>query len=317
MADRTVLLSSLEAYTEEEKYYIRCMELQQPPRILSSFSDFPDASHHIVMERHLRFQPCPPHTHDHFEIFYVMTGTCGQQLDDRRFTLHKGDVGFLAPGAVHTLEVTDDSLVFSIYIDRDTMDHILAYTLHYDNILSDFFVGSLYSRRPLGSILFYETGEDIQDHILDMYQEYTAPDSFTPQVLENMLPILFVRLLRHYKDQFYVATAGPHQYKGQPLRMLSYIYDHYQEVSLETLAETFGYSLAHVSRLIRQETGIGFSALIRQIRMNRAIHLLRETDQTVSEISEQVGYTSPESFIRAFEKEYKFSPSRYRQQTRS
>ncbi len=313
MTEKEALVLSLETFTEEERYYIRCVELGQPPKVLSSFTVFPDEQTRIVMERHPRFRPCPPHTHDFFEIFYVMRGTCGQQLDDRRFTLHKGDVGFLAPGAVHTLEVTDDSLVFSIYIRRDAFDHIFAQVLHYNNVLSDFFMGSLYSRRPLGSILFYETGEDIQDIMLDLYQEYREADPYTPHLMENLLPILFARLLRHYHDQYYIALAGPKQYKGPQLRMLSYIYDHYQDVTLEKLAETFDYSLAHVSRLIRQETGIGFSALIRRIRMNRAVTLLKETELSVVEISERVGYQSPEAFIRAFQKEYKLSPSRYRQ----
>lgn len=42
MTDKTVLLQDLEAYTEEEKYYIRCLELQQPPKLLSFFDVFPD-----------------------------------------------------------------------------------------------------------------------------------------------------------------------------------------------------------------------------------------------------------------------------------
>ena len=108
MTDKTVLLQDLEAYTEEEKYYIRCLELQQPPKPLSFFDAFPDDQTRVFMERHPRFAPCPPHTHEFFEIFYVMTGTCGQQLDDRHFLLHQGDVGFLAPGSVHTLEITDE-----------------------------------------------------------------------------------------------------------------------------------------------------------------------------------------------------------------
>ena len=313
MTDKTVLLQDLEAYTEEEKYYIRCLELQQPPKLLSFFDAFPDDQTRVFMERHPRFAPCPPHAHEFFEIFYVMTGTCGQQLDDRHFLLHQGDVGFLAPGSVHTLEITDDSLVFSIYIRRDTFDRVFSRTLSYDNILSDFFMSSLYSKTPTGSILFYETEEDIRDQFLDLFDEFTHPDAFTPHLMENMLPLLFAALLRRYADQSYTSYAGPGQYSGVRLRMLSYIYDHYQDVTLEKLADTFDYSVAHCSRLIRQETGTGFSALVRRIRMNQAIDLLRRTSHTVAEISERIGYQSPEAFIRAFQKEYGVSPTGFRQ----
>ena len=291
---------------------MRCMELQQPVELRSFFSGFPDGQTRFEIERHPRFRPCPPHTHDFFEIFYVMEGTCRHQLDDRKYILHKGDVGFLAPGAVHTLEITDDSIVFSIYIRRETFDQVFSETLSYNNILSDFFMSSLYSRKPSGSILFYETGTDIREAVLDLYAEFADPDAFTPHVLENMLPLFFVRLLRRYEKQYYIADAGPKQYSGNTLRMISYIYDHYQNISLEELADTFGYSVAHCSRLIRQETGTGFAALTRRIRMNLAVALLRETGLTISEISERVGYQTPESFIRAFEKETGMSPTRFR-----
>lgn len=74
------------------------------------------------------------------------------------------------------------------------------------------------------------------------------------------------------------------------------------------------YSVPHCSRLIRQETGVGFAAFVRNIKMNHAVSLLRNSRIPVSEISSIVGYENPESFIRSFQKVYHISPTTYRKQ---
>ena len=314
MNSRDAFLSQLAAYTEEERYYLRCFELGQPAELRSGSETDSEESSLIRMERLPRFRPFKLHSHTSFEIFYIMSGTCGNQLDDRHYFLHPGDVGFLAPGVVHSLEVMSDSLVFSIHIRRDLFDQVFLRTLHYNNILSDFFMSCLYSRIPSGSILFPDTGEEIRDTFLDLYQESLLQDSYSERLMENLLPLLFARLLRGYEDQAYIAGVGRGQFGGPSLRMLSYINDHYQTISLTELAEQFGYSVPHCSRLIRQETGAGFTAFVRRIRMYHAASLLTDTGRSIAEISELVGYQTPEAFIRVFEKVYGRSPTQYRHQ---
>ena len=48
-----------------------------------------------------------------------------------------------------------------------------------------------------------------------------------------------------------------------------------------------------------------------QIRMSRAVALMRETDKTISEIALEVGYQELSNFSRAFKKFYEESPSSY------
>ncbi len=96
-------------------------------------------------------------------------------------------------------------------------------------------------------------------------------------------------------------------------RVSAYIKDHYtsQDMSLVNIAEALGYSSSYLSRFIKQEFGIGFGDLLNKIRLDHAKALLVTGSKTISEISEIVGYSSVNSFTRAFKREEGITPSQY------
>ncbi|HEY8362846.1 MAG TPA: helix-turn-helix domain-containing protein [Tissierellaceae bacterium] len=93
-----------------------------------------------------------------------------------------------------------------------------------------------------------------------------------------------------------------------------YILDNYTNkgLSLVEMADRLGYSSSYLSRFINQEFGIGFGELLNKVRIEHAKRLLASELRSVSEISDIVGYTSVNSFIRAFKREEGITPSQYR-----
>lgn len=94
--------------------------------------------------------------------------------------------------------------------------------------------------------------------------------------------------------------------------MMSYIMNHSSDVSLTDIANHFHFSVPYCSRLVKEFSGLPFSKLITQIRMSQAENLLTHTQMSVADISEQVGYKNPETFIRVFTRIYHLSPTQYR-----
>ena len=78
------------------------------------------------------------------------------------------------------------------------------------------------------------------------------------------------------------------------------------------IASDLGMSPNHFSFRFHQETGTTFSRFLIEMRMKRAAELLRRTDMRVYEVSSEVGYLNPKSFIRAFRGYFGVSPSEYR-----
>jgi two-component system response regulator YesN len=78
------------------------------------------------------------------------------------------------------------------------------------------------------------------------------------------------------------------------------------------VANTFGLSLSNFSHQFKRKTGKTFRALVQEIRLQEAKRLLRDTDITVNEIVDKIGFLHPNSFIKCFKREVGSTPIEYR-----
>ncbi|MFD2117213.1 helix-turn-helix domain-containing protein [Paenibacillus yanchengensis] len=96
----------------------------------------------------------------------------------------------------------------------------------------------------------------------------------------------------------------------------TYITSNYADanLSLTQLSEQFHLSSRYLSRLFKEELGEKFIDYVMKIRIEHAQRLLNETNLSVQEIAQQVGYTHSISFIRAFKKIVGLTPGEYRKE---
>ena len=98
--------------------------------------------------------------------------------------------------------------------------------------------------------------------------------------------------------------------------IMKYVQNHYYDVTLEDLAESFNLSKPYLSRYIRQKSGMTFQEAVKKARLKRARKMLKESNQTVESIAETVGYETVEHFNRLFKKTYNMTPGQYRSHNR-
>lgn len=87
----------------------------------------------------------------------------------------------------------------------------------------------------------------------------------------------------------------------------------YRQITVLDVAKKSGYSLAYIQRNFRQECGISIGLYIRSRKLERAAHMLKHTQLSVSEIFMLLGYEEPSTFSRAFSNQYGLSPTKYRE----
>jgi len=95
--------------------------------------------------------------------------------------------------------------------------------------------------------------------------------------------------------------------------LTNYIAKHYMdEISLTNLSSQMNYSLPHVSKCFKEETGISFIKYLQNYRIKQASRLLLTTKKAPDEIAELVGYRDAKFFTQIFKNATGFPPAKFR-----
>lgn len=96
--------------------------------------------------------------------------------------------------------------------------------------------------------------------------------------------------------------------------MIDYIHSNYNsQLTLDDLADYLHLNKYYVSSLFKKETGMTFNNYLTEYRIEQAKILLKESNDLLADISQQVGYSDPAYFSRIFKKKTSMSPISYRQ----
>jgi TolB-like protein/AraC-like DNA-binding protein/Tfp pilus assembly protein PilF len=81
-----------------------------------------------------------------------------------------------------------------------------------------------------------------------------------------------------------------------------------EQFGVTELAEAMNMSRSNLLRKVKKATNLSVSQLINEVRLKRAMALLRTTRLNVSEVSHQVGFNSTSYFIKCFREYYGYPP---------
>jgi two-component system response regulator YesN len=93
--------------------------------------------------------------------------------------------------------------------------------------------------------------------------------------------------------------------------------NYHKQVTLEDAAAAVCLSPKYLSRIFKQQTGVGFSDYKLDMRIRKSKELLEQTGYTIAQIADKVGYQNAESFISIFKKLAGRTPSDYRARARA
>ena len=85
-----------------------------------------------------------------------------------------------------------------------------------------------------------------------------------------------------------------------------------QEITLASISEKFFISPCYFSRVFSRATGISFKEYLNGVRIKEAQQMLVNTNKTITNISEAVGYKTASHFGRNFTSIVGMTPSEYR-----
>ncbi len=327
-------INSLDELMAHENYSIFTEEnFQRLYEKIGSQSDMympkPDWSHLTVSQyfqqqdknmtilKHTRYSKSDMHDHEFIEMVYMFTGTSQHVFltngKREEMMLVKGDVLLIPPGMSHEVYVYDESLMINVLINKDTFQEAFLGDLPKGNILFEFFCNIILLRSDFSYLIFHSRENlEVRNALLDLIISYVEKDEVSGKICDHYLSILFLNLLRSCKEEDIEVSQSARKAVNQIIPMMSYIRKNYRKISLEKVAKEFHYSEAYVNRIFKKYTGNTVLKYIQNLRFQEARKLLEETDMSVEEICNGIGYQDTSYFIGQFKRIYNVTPHQFR-----
>lgn len=159
--------------------------------------------------------------------------------------------------------------------------------------------------------------EQLKQYVIGWFVEWINQQGGGELLLLNITSMLEVkslsRLINIVCRKIIEIENGKTRSRHEIRLALQWIKDNMkQPISLPIIAEQVGLSPQYVSRLFREETGTSVTQYITQMRMEKAVELLKQTNMKVYEIAEEVGIPSYRYFTVMFRNWTGVSPTDYK-----
>lgn len=248
----------------------------------------------------------PIHWHNSIEIIYVLEGKLEVYINSLKYEICAGELEIINMDEVHHLKSNGvDNKVLIFYIDPyfferyySDIENMYFYT---DSSRENAQAGEEYEelRALLAAILCekVQKQEDYDENIKDILVEllYHLINNFNYLVYEKEELKEDINLFRRYHS------------------ISKYISNNYnQNITLKDIAEKEFLSTRYLSHEIKYATGYSFTELLNLTRVEESIKLLLDSDKTLSEISEEVGFSHPRYYNKNFKRFYMCTPLQFR-----
>lgn len=286
-----------------------------PLRTLNLSSSSPDTPRVSVMhvEGQKNTQPSRPHVHSFFELFLVEDGEGWHRIDDRQVWAKPGDLFLITPGEVHDPSGLDNATKWVIAFGLDALyptrsDADVFLMLPSELLLFSFLRTEDKEARcfripPETRLRWFGQLRQLESELDD------KPVGFT-EAARAILMLLMIDLARLSTGQL---KKQPVQSRPVLTKVFRFIEANYHDqIGLNEVAKEVNLSPAYLTDLVRRETGRSVHKWIVERRMAQARCLLLETDESVNQIAEKVGYFDTGHFIRLFRRFNGTTPQAWR-----
>lgn len=256
----------------------------------------------------LDFESVPLHWHEDVEFIYIKKGSGVIVIDGNEHMVNAGDIAFIIPGMVHG--------IFQLEADSMEYENILFDGKLFSSSTDDFFDTFLlpfFSNTVEVPHIFRQgvAGYESVRKYLDSNDNISShrEGAWGLAIKGNLYLLLFDLVTLYEKKND--SSAKKKIDKLKPV--IKYVELHYSEsMTVAEMADIAGFSESHFMRFFKDTFGVSFVTYLNDYRLSMAARLLLATEDTILDISQQVGFENLSHFNRKFKAKYDKTPKEYR-----
>ncbi len=239
------------------------------------------------------------HLHFQIELALVFEGHTHITVDSAEYDAYAGDVFVVFPNQIHTLTTLQKEKYVLLKVNPELIPEFLPQftsSIPKCNVIKD----------GARDAELCSLAKKISD-------AYHGDEPFKSEVMRGLLLVFFAKLLQRL--ELTDIQSGDYHVVGN---IMNYCNENYHKpLSLSVLSRELHLNKYYISHIMSNKLNIGFNDYINSLRVSGACKLLVNTDSTITEISDTVGFNTLRTFNRAFSKQMGCTPSQYRKRKKN
>ena len=240
-----------------------------------------------------------PHTHNHAELFYIVGGNGQFLIEDQLYPVNTNHLVIINPNVTHT----------EVSLNAQPLEYIVLGIEGVELSITENSNGQF-------CILDHFESMDITSCLRNILREMELKQPGYKDVCQAFMEILIIRLMRSTGLSL---PSEPQNSVGnhQCAAVRRYIDQHFKEsLTLDQLAEEAHVNKFYLSHAFKKEYGVSPINYMISRRLEESKYLLAETDLSLSQISQLLGFSSLSYFSQVFHRTQGLTPMEYRQQNK-
>lgn len=241
-----------------------------------------------------------PHTHSHIELFFIVSGKGQFLIQDQIFPVDVNNLVIINPNVPHT----------EVSLNAQPLEYIV---MGIDGIE----LATDENSNGQFCILDHFESVEISSCFRNILREMELKNTGYKDICQAYMEILIIRLMRNTSLSVQTKLQAPSTNR-QCAAVRRYIDLHFKEpLTLDQLSEEAHINKYYLSHAFKREYGVSPINYLISRRIEESKYLLAETDLSMSQIAQLLGFSSLSYFSQVFRKTQGVSPMEFRQSSKS
>lgn len=246
------------------------------------------------------FETYGPHDHLRIEINYVKKGNCVLHLENESISFSENEMMIISSNVEHTFEAGPEGTTL---IQLEFLPEVFfPFQFEPPRRGREFSLITIFPEE--NRLIKIVNNVRIMRAVQRIVNELNSKNKYYHYLVVMYYAELLILIYRHM-DEVYLPICS----NEALINAISYIRHQYQtEITITDVANHSGIGERYLRKLFAQHLNLSPLDYLNQIRVNKSIELLRNTEMSIKEISFACGFNSPQYFSRVFKQQMGMTP---------
>lgn len=246
------------------------------------------------------FEKFGPHQHVRIEINYVKKGNCILKLENESVCFSENEIMIVCSNVKHSFEAGAEG---TILMQLEFLPEIFS---RFDSSENSTNVGltpvTIFSEA--NHLIKIVNNVRIMRAVQRIVNELNTKSKYYQHLVVMYYAELLILIYRHMDEAYLPICTNDSLKKAISFLRMNF----YTNITMEEVAQHAGIGVRYLRKLFSHHLNISPLDYLNQIRINKSIDLLKNTELSIKEVCFTCGFKSPQYFSRVFKQQMGISP---------